>query len=134
MTMVILLKKTIKLKVISIKKYLEKLLWKETKRKSCLGTIYEDFSKYLSPEEPRAIYEDFSKYLSSEEPCAIYEDFSKYLSPEEPRVTYRKENSRTSFFQVGVSDVGRNLLIFSMKTKIENRKNVQNNTEAAPFN
>jgi hypothetical protein len=88
--------------------------------KSCLGTIYVDFSKYLSPEEPRAIYEDFSKYLSSEESCAIYEDFSKYLSPEEPRVTHRKENSRTSFFQVGVSDVGRNLLIFSMKTKIEN--------------
>jgi hypothetical protein len=86
----------------------------------CLGAIYEDFSKYLSSEELRAIYEDFSKYLSSEEPCAIYEDFSKYLSPEEPRVTHRKENSRTSFFQVGVSDVGRNLLIFSMKTKIEN--------------
>jgi hypothetical protein len=34
-------------------------------------------------------------------------------------VTYRKENSRTTFFQVGVSDVGRNLLIFSVKTKIE---------------
>jgi hypothetical protein len=30
------------------------------------------------------------------------------------------------------NDVGRNLLIFSMKTK--NRKDVQNNTEAAPFN
>jgi hypothetical protein len=75
----------------------------DKKEKLCLGTIYEDFSKYLSPEEPRA----------------IYEDFSKYLSPEEPRVTYRKENSRTSFFQVGVSDVGHNLLIFSMKTKIE---------------
>jgi hypothetical protein len=71
--------------------------------KSCLGTIYVDFSKYLSLEEPDA----------------IYVDFSKYLSPEEPRVTYRKENSRTSFFQVGVSDVGWNLLIFSMKTKIE---------------
>jgi len=75
----------------------------DKKETSCLGTIYIDFSKYLSPEEPHA----------------IYIDFSKYLSPEEPRVTYRKENSRTSFFQVGVSDVGRNLLIFSMKTKIE---------------
>jgi len=73
----------------------------DKKEKLCLGTIYEDFSKYLFPEEPRAIYKDFSKYLSSEESCAIYEDFSKYLSPEEPRVTHRKENSRTSFFQVG---------------------------------
>jgi len=49
----------------------------------------------------------------------IYVDFSKYLSPEEPRVTYCKENSRTSFFQVGVSDVGWNLIIFSVQTKIE---------------
>jgi hypothetical protein len=49
---------------------------------------------------------------------AIYVDFSKYLSPEEPRVPYHKENSRTSFFQVGVSDVGRNLPIFSVNSKI----------------
>jgi hypothetical protein len=56
---------------------------------------------------------------SEEESHTIYVDFSKYLSPEEPRVTYRKVNSRTNFFQVGVSDVGRNLLIFSVKTKIE---------------
>jgi hypothetical protein len=34
-------------------------------------------------------------------------------------VKYHKENSRTSFLQVGVSDVGRNLLIFSVKTKME---------------
>jgi hypothetical protein len=39
---------------------------------------------------------------------AIYVDFSKYLSPNKPRVTYLKENSRTSFFQVGVSNVRRN--------------------------
>jgi hypothetical protein len=75
----------------------------DEKEKSCLSTICIDFSKYLS----------------SEEPHAIYIDFSKYLSPEEPRVTYRKGNSRTSFFQVGVSDVGRNLIIFSVQTKIE---------------
>jgi hypothetical protein len=50
---------------------------------------------------------------------AIYIDFSKYLSPKEPCVSYCKENSRTSFFQVGVFDVGRNLVIFSVKTKIE---------------
>jgi hypothetical protein len=50
----------------------------------------------------------------------IYVDFSKYLSLEESRVTYRKENSRTSFFQVGVSDVGWNLLIFFGEK--ENRK------------
>jgi len=91
----------------------------DKKETSCLGTIYIDFSKYLSPEEPHAIYVDFFKYLSSEEPCTIYEDFSKYLSPEEPHVTHRKENSRTSLFQVGVSDVGRNLIIFSVQTKIE---------------
>jgi hypothetical protein len=75
----------------------------DEKEKSCLSTIYVDFSKYLSPEEPHA----------------IYVDFSKYLSPEKPRVTYCKENSRTSFFQVGVSDVGWNLIIFSVQTKIE---------------
>jgi hypothetical protein len=75
----------------------------DKKETSCLGTIYIDFSKYLSPEEPHAIYVDFFKYLSLEE----------------PRVIYRKENSRTSFFQVGVSDVGRNLIIFSVQTKIE---------------
>jgi hypothetical protein len=50
---------------------------------------------------------------------AIYVNFSKYLSSEEPRVTYHKENSRTSFFQVGVFDVERNLKIFSVQTKIE---------------
>jgi hypothetical protein len=48
---------------------------------------------------------------------AIYVDFSKYLYSEEPCVIYRKENMRTSFFQVGLSDVGQNLLIFSVKTK-----------------
>jgi hypothetical protein len=32
---------------------------------------------------------------------AIYVDFSKYISPEEPHLTYRKENSRTSFFSSG---------------------------------
>jgi len=47
-------------------------------------------------------------------------------------VTCHKENSWTKFFQVGVSDVRCNLLIFSVKTK--NRKDVQNDTEAAPFN
>jgi len=62
---------------------------------------------------------------------AIYVDFFKYLSPEELCVTYHKENSRTSFFQVGVFDVGRNLLIFLMKTK--NRKNFKNNIGVAPF-
>jgi hypothetical protein len=60
----------------------------DEKEKSCLGTIYVDFSKYLSPEEPRTIYEDFSKYLSPEEPHTIYKDFSKYLSPEEPHAIY----------------------------------------------
>jgi hypothetical protein len=54
-----------------------------------------------------------------EEPHAIYVDFSKYLYSEKPCMTYRKENSRTSFFQVGVSNIGRNLLIFALKTKIE---------------
>jgi hypothetical protein len=75
----------------------------DEKEKSCLSTIYVDFSKYLSPEERHAIYVDLSKYLFPKEPC----------------VTCRKENSRTKFFQVDVSDVGRNLLIFSVKTKIK---------------
>jgi hypothetical protein len=88
----------------------------DEKEKSYLSDIYIDLSKYLSPEEPHAIYVDFSKYLSSEE----------------PRVTYRKENLRTTFFQVGVYDVRWNLLIFSVKTK--NRKNVKNNIGAAPLN
>jgi hypothetical protein len=42
----------------------------------------------------------------------IYVDFSKYISTEELRVPRPKENSRTSFFQVGVSDVGRYLVIY----------------------
>jgi hypothetical protein len=37
---------------------------------------------------------------------AIYVDFSKYLSLEELRMPCPKENSRTSFFQMRVSDVG----------------------------
>jgi hypothetical protein len=55
---------------------------------------------------------------------AIYVYFPKYLSLKVPRMTYRKKkkNSRTSFFQVGVSDVGRNLLIFSVETKTEKKK------------
>jgi hypothetical protein len=85
------------------KKIFGEIIEGDKKETSCLGTIYIDFFKYLSPEEPHAIYVDFFKYLSLEE----------------PRVIYRKENSRTSFFQVGVSDVGRNLIIFSVQTKIE---------------
>jgi hypothetical protein len=87
----------------------------DEKEKSCLSAIYVNFSKYLSPEEPHSIYVDFFKYL--------------YL--DEPHMTYRKENSRTSFFQVGVSDVGRNLIIFSVQTK--NRRDAKNNIEAEPF-
>ena len=37
---------------------------------------------------------------------AIYVDFSKYFSSKKLHVSCSKENSRTSFFQVGVSDVG----------------------------
>jgi hypothetical protein len=62
---------------------------------------------------------------------AIYVDFFEYLFLEESRVTYCKENSMASFLQLGVSDVGRNLLIFSMKTK--NREDVKNNIEVEPF-
>ena len=36
----------------------------------------------------------------------IYVDFSKYISSKELRVPCPKENSRKSFFQVGVCDVG----------------------------
>jgi len=63
---------------------------------------------------------------------AIYVYFLKYLSPKVPRMTYRKKKTRGRvFFQVGVSDVGPNLLIFSVETKIE--KNVKHNIGAAPF-
>jgi hypothetical protein len=49
----------------------------------------------------------------------IYVDFSKYISTEELCVPCSKENSRMSFFQVGVSDVGRYLPLFLVKTKIK---------------
>jgi hypothetical protein len=70
-----------------IKKILfeEIFMEEDEKEKSCLNATYVDFSKYLSPEELHV----------------IYVDFFKYLSPEEPRVTYRKENSRISFFSSG---------------------------------
>jgi len=99
--MVIHLKKTIKLKMTS-------------KKKKKIGEIFMEGDQ-------------------KEKSClsAIYVDFSKYFSPEEPRVAFRKENSRTSFFQVRVSDVGHNLLIFSEKMK--NRKNVKNNIGEALF-
>jgi hypothetical protein len=49
----------------------------------------------------------------------IYVDFSKYIYAE-LRVPCPKENLRTSFFQVGLSHVGRYLSLFSVKTKIKN--------------
>jgi hypothetical protein len=49
----------------------------------------------------------------------IYVDFSKYISAEELCVPCSKENSRMSFFQVGVSNVGRYLPLFLVKTKIK---------------
>jgi hypothetical protein len=49
----------------------------------------------------------------------IYVDFSKYISAEELCIPCSKENSRTSFFQVGVSDVGRYLPLFLVKMKIK---------------
>ena len=42
----------------------------------------------------------------------IYVDFSKYISIEELRVPCPKENSMTSIFQAGVSNVGRYLFYF----------------------
>jgi hypothetical protein len=63
----------------------EIIIEENEKENSCLSAIYVDFSKYLSPEEPHVIYVDFFKYLSLDEPY----------------VTYRKENSRTSFFSSG---------------------------------
>jgi len=99
--MVIHLKKTIKLKMTS-------------KKKKKIGEIFMEGDE-------------------KEQSCLIasYVDLSKSFSPEEPRVAFRKENSRTSFFQVRVSDVGHNLLIFSEKMK--NRKNVKNNIGEALF-
>jgi hypothetical protein len=58
---------------------------------------------------------------------AMYIDFSKSLSRKEPHVRYRKENLRTSFLQVGVSHIGCNLSIFSVKMK--NRKIFKNKWE-----
>jgi hypothetical protein len=89
----------------------------------------EEKSNVDSFEENRKVEDDIQKEIvgeifmegdNMEKTCfdAIYVDFSKYLSPEEPRVPYHKENSRTSFFQVGVSDVGRNLPIVSVNFKI----------------
>jgi hypothetical protein len=49
----------------------------------------------------------------------IYVDFSIYISAEELRVPCPKENSMTSFFRVGVSDVGQYLSLFSVKMKIK---------------
>jgi hypothetical protein len=86
----------------------------DEKEKSCLSAIWRDFSKHLSLEEPHA----------------IYVDFSKYLFPKEPRVTYRKENSRTSFSSGGVWCRQEFNNIFGAN---ENRKDAENNIEADPF-
>ena len=50
---------------------------------------------------------------------AIYVDFSKYFSWEKLHMPCSKENSRMSFFQVGVSDVWWYLPLFLVKIKIK---------------
>jgi hypothetical protein len=75
----------------------------------------------LNDIEKKIFGEIFMEGDEEEKSClsVIYVNFFKYLSLEELCVTYRKKSLRTSFFQVGVSDVGQNLLIFLVKTKIE---------------
>jgi hypothetical protein len=67
------------------------------------GESYEENNKVEDDIKEKIFGGIFMEGDEKEKSClsAIYVDFSKYISPEEPHLTYRKENSRTSFFSSG---------------------------------
>jgi hypothetical protein len=67
------------------------------------GDSFEENNKVEDDIKEKIFGGIFMEGDEKEKSClsAIYVDFSKYISPEEPHLTYRKENSRTSFFSSG---------------------------------
>jgi hypothetical protein len=67
------------------------------------GESFEENNKVEDDIKEKIFGGIFMEGDEKEKSClsAIYVDFSKYISPEEPHLTYRKENSRTSFFSSG---------------------------------
>ena len=72
-----------------------------------IGDCFEENSEVEDDIQEEIVREIYVKVNGKEKSCldAIYVDFSKFFSSEEPQVPCSKENSCTSFFQVGVFDV-----------------------------
>jgi hypothetical protein len=84
-----------------------------------IGDPLEDNSEVEDNVHEEIIRETSMEKDENEKTCLgeIFVDFSKYISAEELPLPCPKENSRTSFFQMGVSDVGRYLPLFLVKRK-----------------
>ena len=82
---------------------------------------FEENCEIVDDIKEEIVGEIFVEVEDKERSClgAIHVDFSKYFSSKKPHVSCSKENLRTSFFQVGVFDVGRYLPLFLIKTKIK---------------